>query len=111
MRLDPPQRLLPSFPIGENANVTALRRMCPRRDYRLCFGQAMARRYPSPELFQPRRDKDVSFGATQYAQMLFPGCTSSDARDSVVASANPSPPQHTPPPHDGGADGGERAGG
>ena len=40
---------LPVFPMGENSNLSALVSVCPHRDYKGCFTQALTKRYPSPE--------------------------------------------------------------
>ena len=85
MRRDAPAAV-PFFPMGENANLSALRAHCPHRDYKGCLGAAMARRYPSPDLFHVGRPMpdDAWFGAAHYARRLFPGCVAQDARESTA---------------------------
>ena len=77
---------VPSFPIGENANKSVYHEVCPQRDYRRCFGKALQRRYPSPDLFGPTgypRREDPSVDAAAHARRLFPGCETIDQRVAV----------------------------
>ena len=68
--------------MGDNASVSALRALCPNRDYRGCFGQAMLRRYPSVDLFDPRLEgKRSRSGAAAQARRHFPNCAGTDGRE------------------------------
>ena len=91
MRRDAPAAV-PFFPMGENANLSALQSRCPHRDYKSCFGAAMARRYPSPDLFHVGRPtpEDSWFDAAHYARRRFPGCVAQDARESTAPTARQS---------------------
>ena len=83
--------------MGQNGNATILQQTCPHRDYQSCFSQAMARRYPSPQLFHPNgRGEDPSLGPAQYAQRLFPSCTAADARASSAAIVHQLPQDDGP---------------
>ena len=73
---------VPHFPMGINANTTALHTACPSRNYKGCFSAALERRFPSFDLSDARRDKDLSLDAPAYAQRLFPRCAVNDARTS-----------------------------
>jgi hypothetical protein len=37
-----PEQQLTLLPIGVNSNYSKLTRLCPRRDYRVCFGEVRA---------------------------------------------------------------------
>ena len=69
---------LPQFPIGENTNLSSLIPICPKRDYQGCFSKALSKRYPSPELFDPR--DVVPRTAADYARLHFSSCTMNDVR-------------------------------
>lgn len=73
---------LPVFPMGENSNLSALVSVCPHRDYKGCFTQALTKRYPSPELFSVRNVEDDTRTAAKHAARLFPKCAVDDVRTS-----------------------------
>ena len=75
---------MPRFPMGENANITALREVCPRRNYNTCFGRWTKQRYPSPDLFHVGhpRDENKARGAAEYARLYFANCDAADGRSS-----------------------------
>ena len=80
---DRPLRKLPNVPMGENANVSLLLALCPNRDYKGCFSQALSRRYPSVDLNGPMRGEDFSLDAAAHALRKLPKCAVFDHRTST----------------------------
>ena len=80
---DRPLRELPNVPMGENANVSLLLALCPNRDYKGCFSQALSRRYPSIDLSGTMRGEDFSLDAAANAQRKLPKCAAFDHRTST----------------------------
>ena len=76
--------------MGDNANVSVLHALCPRRDYKQCFSRALAHRYPSIDLFgvtgSPPHE-DQSLDAAAHARRLFPRCAVHDLRTSTSYGA------------------------